>query len=63
MHHTVPVGLFSVRWRRASDTRQYSENAQHNEENNLKEMPISTVRDLEQYQFPSPERIHSLGRH
>jgi hypothetical protein len=40
--------------------RQYSKYTKNNEEHNLKEMPISIIRDLEQYQFSCPERIHGL---
>ena len=39
----------------------YAEDAKDDEEYNLEEMPITVVRDLEQYQFPCSEGIHCLG--
>ena len=38
----------------------YSKYTNNDEEHDLKEMPISVIRDLKQYQFSCPERIHSL---
>jgi hypothetical protein len=42
------------------DVRPYSKYTKNDEEHDLKEMPISVIRDLKQYQFSCPERIHSL---
>ena len=42
------------------DVRPYSKYTKNNEEYDLKEMPVSVIRDLKQYQFSCPERIHSL---
>ena len=39
---------------------QYPEDAENNEEHNLKKMPISVISDLEQDQLSGSERIHSL---
>ena len=60
MHHIVPRRFYQLDGRRASDARKYPENAQNDEEHDLKEMPISIIGDLEQHQLSSPERIHSL---
>lgn len=38
----------------------YPKNADDDEEYDLKEVPITVVRDLEEYEFACPERIHSL---
>ena len=43
-----------------SDAGPYSKYTKNDEEHDLKEMPISVIRDLKQYQFSCPERIHSL---
>ena len=45
---------------KTSDVRQYSKYTKNNEEHDLKKMPISIIRDLEQYKFSCPERIHGL---
>ena len=42
------------------DVRPYSKYTKNDEEHDLKEMPISVICDLKQYQFSCPERIHSL---
>lgn len=58
----IDPALIDQREDRSMRRKTHAKYAYEDEETDLKEMPISVVRDLEEHQFASAERVHGLAR-